>query len=96
MARVIIFALRNVDLDSIPFHSTKNATELTLSPPQQIYIGATARAAIKQAADEHDMSVNLLMIDILTAFFRVLKRDKKLRDELKIHLRATRGLPIED
>jgi len=96
LARIILFALRNVERDSIPFQATKKVTELTLSPPTQVNIGATARAVLKAWAEEEDISVNSLMIHVLTVFFRSLKRNKTLRDQLKLELRATRGLPIPD
>jgi len=96
LARIILFALRNVDRDSIPFQATKKVTDLTLSTAQQVYIGATAHAAVKKWAEEEDISINSLMIHVLTVFFRTLKRNKTLRDELKLELRATRGLPIQD
>jgi len=96
LARIILFALRNVDRDSIPFQATRNITEVTLSTPQQVYVGATARAFLREWADEEDISVNSLMIHVLTTFFRTLKRNKTLRDELKLELRATRGIPIPD
>lgn len=96
MARIILFALRSVDRGDIPFQATKKVTELTLSTPTQANIGATALAALKEWADEEDVSVNSLMIHVLTVFFRTLKRNKSLRDELKLELRTTRGLPIPD
>jgi hypothetical protein len=96
LARIILFALRNVDRGSIPVQATKKVTELTLSTPTQANIGAKALAALKEWADEEDVSVNSLMIHVLTVFFRALKRNKSLRDELKLELRTTRGLPIPD
>jgi hypothetical protein len=96
LARVVLFALHTVDLDQIDFAKTRKVTGLTLSPPQAICIGAKARAALKERAEQEGISVNSLMIDILTVFLRTLKRDKTLREELKLELRTLRGIPITE
>ncbi|AXC16433.1 hypothetical protein ACPOL_7243 (plasmid) [Acidisarcina polymorpha] len=94
LAKVLLFALRHVNRGDIQVSDARRADGLALAAPQMIYIGAKARGELKQWAEEEGVSLNLLMIEILTIFFRDFRRSKQLRDELRSEIKLLRGKPI--
>jgi hypothetical protein len=62
---------------------------MELSNPQLLHVGAEARLALKEWAE--DVSVNAIVISVLEEFFKRLKNSKALREELRLEIRAHRG-----
>jgi hypothetical protein len=64
---------------------------LPLCSPQLLHIGAGARTALREWAEEEGVSVNAIVVSVLEEFFKRLKRSKALREELRLEIRARRG-----
>jgi hypothetical protein len=54
-------------------------------------VGAEARTALREWAEEEGVSVNAIVVSVLEEFFKRLKRSKALREELRLEIRARRG-----
>jgi hypothetical protein len=90
LSRVVLFALRNVDRKDVEIKQTRKAS-LPLSRPQLLHVGAEARAVIRAWAEEESVSVNAIVVSVLDEFFKRLKKNKALREELRLEIRARRG-----
>jgi hypothetical protein len=90
LARIILFALRHVDRKDVEIKQTRKAG-LPLSNPQLLHVGADARSALKDWAEQEGVSVNAIVVSVLEEFFKRLKRSKALREELRLEIRARRG-----
>ena len=90
LATIVLFALRHVDQDSLDIKQTRKAG-LELTRPQLLHVGAEAKAALLKWAESESVSVNAIVVSILDEFFRVFKRSKALREEMRLELRAKRG-----
>jgi hypothetical protein len=90
LARIILFALRHVDRKDVEIKQTRKAG-LPLSNPQLLHVGADARSALKNWAEQEGVSVNAIVVSVLEEFFKRLKRSKALREELRLEIRARRG-----
>jgi hypothetical protein len=56
-----------------------------------LHIGAEARTALREWAEEEGVSVNAIVVSVLEEFFKRLKRSKALKEELRLEIRARRG-----
>jgi len=56
-----------------------------------LHVGAEARTALREWAEEEGVSVNAIVVSVLEEFFKRLKRSKALREELRLEIRARRG-----
>jgi len=90
LATIVLFALKHVDRKSVDIRQTRKAG-LELTRPQLLHIGAGAKAALLKWAESEDVSVNAIVVSVLDEFFRVFKRSKALREEMRLELRARRG-----
>lgn len=90
LSRVVLFALRNVERKDVTIRQTRKAG-LPLSKPQLLHIGAETRSVIRAWAVENGVSVNAIMVSVLEEFFKRLKKSKRLREELRLELKARRG-----
>jgi|SRR5579859_3472212 len=90
LARIVLFALSQVDRDGLEIQQTRKAG-LGLSSPQLLHVGSEARAALKAWAEAEGVSINAIVVSVLEEFFRHLKRNKALREELRLELRAHRS-----
>jgi hypothetical protein len=54
-------------------------------------VGAEARTALREWAEEESVSVNAIVVSVLEEFFKRLKKSKALREELRLEIRARRG-----
>ena len=90
LARIVLFALSQVDRDKVEIQQTRKAG-LELSRPQLLHLGAEARAALRQWAESEGVSINAIVVSVLEEFFKRLKRSKALREELRLELRAHRS-----
>ena len=90
LARIVLFALSNVDQDEVDIQQTRKAG-MDLTNPQLIHVGAEARTKLKEWAEAEGMSVNAIVVSLLDEFFARLKKSKALREELRLELRAHRG-----
>jgi len=90
LSRVVLFALAHVDRKETKITQTRKAG-LPLSNPQLLHIGAEARKALKEWAEEEAVSVNAIVVSVLEEFFRCLKKRKALRTKLKLEMRAHHG-----
>jgi hypothetical protein len=90
LARIVLFAFAHVDKDDVEIKQTRKAG-LPLTNPQLLHVGAEARVALKQWAEEEGVSINAIVVSVLETFFKQLKRSKALREELRLEIRARRG-----
>ena len=90
LATIILFALRHVDQKSVDIRQTRKAG-LELTRPQLLHVGMDAKAALLKWAEAEDVSVNAIVVSVLDEFFRIFRRSKALREEMRLELRARRG-----
>jgi hypothetical protein len=90
LSRVVLFALRHVERKDVAITQTRKAG-LPLSNPQLLHVGAEARSLLRLWAEEESVSVNAIVVSVLESFFKRLKRNKALREELKLDVRGRRG-----
>jgi hypothetical protein len=90
LARIVLFALSHVDKDEVDIQQTRKAG-MDLTNPQLIHVGAEARTKLKEWAEAEGMSVNAIVVSVLDEFFKRLKKNKALREELRLEIRAHRG-----
>lgn len=91
LSRIVLFALAHVDINHVEVRQTRRAG-LDLSRPQLLHLGEGAREGLEQWAGRAGVSVNAIVISVLTVFFAELRKNKNLREELQLELRARRGL----
>jgi hypothetical protein len=91
LARIVLFALRHVDRKDVKILQTRKAG-LSLCSPQLLHVGAEARTALREWAESESVSVNAIVVSVLEEFFGRLKRSKALKEELRLEIRARRGL----
>jgi hypothetical protein len=91
LSRVVLFALSHVERNDVEITQTRKAG-LPLSNPQLLHVGAEARAKLKEWAEEEGVSVNAIVVSVLEEFFKHMKKSKALREELRLEIRARRGL----
>jgi hypothetical protein len=91
LSRVVLFALRHVEKKDVEITQTRKAG-LPLSNPQLLHVGAEARALLRAWSEEEGVSVNAIVVSVLEHFFKRLRRSKALREELRLEVRARRGL----
>src|SRR5262249_40997982 len=90
-----LFALSHVDRKDVEIRQTRKAG-LPLCSQQLLHVGAEARTALREWAEEEGVSVNAIVVSVLEELFRRLKRSKALKEGLKLEIRAKRGfLPSE-
>jgi len=90
LARIVLFALAHVERKDVEIKQTRKAG-LPLTRAQLLHVGAEARLALKAWAEQEGVSVNAIVVSVLDAFFKRLKRSKALREELRLEIRAPRG-----
>ena len=86
LAKIVLFALSHVDRKDVEIQQTRKAG-LPLCSPQLLHIGAEARTALREWAEQEGVSVNAIVVSVLEEFFKRLKRSKALTG------RATAGDP---
>ena len=90
LAKIVLFALDHVGREKVNIMQTRKAG-MELSNPQLLHVGAQARLTLKEWADAERVSVNAVVVSVLEAFFKRLKRSKALREELRREIRGSRG-----
>ena len=90
LARIVLFALSQVDRKDVEIQQTRK-TGLQLCSPQLLHVGAEARTALREWAEDEGVSVNAIVVSVLEEFFKRLRKSKALREELRLELRARRG-----
>jgi hypothetical protein len=90
LSLVILFALDHVP-KTLEIVRTRK-TGLELGRPMLLHIGAKARTLLRDWALAESVSVNAVVLSVLEEFFRLIRRKPKLDEELKLELRARRGI----
>jgi hypothetical protein len=90
LARIVQFALSNVNHDKVEIQQTRKAG-MDLTKPQLLHVGAEARAQLNEWAEGEGVSVNAIVVSVLYEFFARMKKSKALREELRLELREHRG-----
>ena len=75
LAKIVLFALSHVDRKDVEIQQTRKAG-LPLCSPQLLHVGAEARTALREWAEEEGVSVNAIVVSVLEEFFKRLKRAK--------------------
>ena len=57
-----------------------------------VAMGVPELRLAKAAAEEEGVSVNAIVVSVLEKFFKRMKKSKALREELRLEIRARRGL----
>ncbi|MGA8672900.1 MAG: hypothetical protein WB679_23705 [Terracidiphilus sp.] len=91
LSRIVLFAMAHVDPSSVTLIQTRKAG-LGLANPMLLHIGNEARVKLRRWAATHGVSVNAVAVSILEAFFKQLRKNRSLRDELRLGIRAHRSL----
>jgi hypothetical protein len=65
---------------------------MELSNPQLLHVGAEARLKLKDWAEAESVSVNAVVVSVLEECFKRMKKSKAFREELRLEIRANRGL----
>ena len=91
LSRIVLFAMAHVDPGSVTIIQTRKAG-LGLANPMLLHIGNDARVKLRQWAETQGVSVNAVVVSILDAFFKQLRKNRALRDELRLEIRAHRAL----
>jgi len=86
LARIVLFALDHVDRENVEIMQTRKAG-MELSNPQLLHVGAQARLTLKKWAEAESVSVNAVVVSVLEDFFKRLKKNKALREELRQEIR---------
>jgi hypothetical protein len=90
LARIILFALSHVERKEVEIQQTRKAG-LPLCSPQLLHVGVEARTTLREWAEEEGVSVNAIVVSVLEDFFKRLKRNKALREELRQEIRGSRA-----
>ena len=69
LARIVLFALSHVDRKDVEIQQTRKAG-LPLCSPQLLHIGAEARTALREWAEEEGVSVNAIVVSVLGRVFQ--------------------------
>ena len=72
LAKIVLFALSHVDRKDVEIQQTRKAG-LPLCSPQLLHIGAEARTALREWAEQEGVSVNAIVVSVLEEFFKRLK-----------------------
>ena len=90
LSRVVLFALAHVNRKEAKITQTRKAGHSrTLN---FFTIGAEAREALKEWAEEGGVSVNAIVVSVLEEFFRRLKKRRALRTELQLEIEPITAL----
>ena len=90
LAKIVLFALDHVDRKNVEIMQTRKAG-MELSNPQLLHVGAQARLTLKEWAEAEGVSVNAVVVSLLEEFFKRLKKNKALGEELRRKIRVYRG-----
>lgn len=91
LSRIVLFAMAHVDPSSVTLIQTRKAG-LGLANPMLLHIGNDARVKLRKWAETQAVSVNSVVVSMLEKFFKQLRKDRSLRDELRLEIRARRAL----
>jgi hypothetical protein len=91
LSRIVLFAMAHVDPSEVAIIQTRK-TGLGLANPMLLHIGSEARVRLRRWADSEGVSINAIVVSMLEEFFKRLGKSKALREELKLEIRARRGL----
>ena len=69
LAKIVLFALSHVDRKDVEIQQTRKAG-LPLCSPQLLHIGAEARTALREWAEEEGVSVNAIVVSVLGRVFQ--------------------------
>ena len=89
LARIVLFALVHVDRANVEIMQTRKAG-MELSNPQLLHVGVQARLKLKKWAEAEGVSVNAVVVSVLEDFFKHLKKNKALREEIRQEIRGSR------
>ena len=89
LAKIVLFALDRVDRKSVEIMHTRKAG-MEFSNPQLLHVGAQARLTLKEWAEAEGVSGNAIVVSFLEDFFKRLKKNKVLREELRGEIRGSR------
>ena len=91
LSRIVLFAMAHVDQDEVTIVQTRK-TGLGLGNPMLLHIGSEPRVKLREWAEAEGVSVNAIVVSVLEEFFKRLKKSRALKEELRLELRARRGL----
>lgn len=88
---IVLFALDHVNLKNLEIVPTRKVG-LILNRPMILHLGTKVRNDLRNWADSKKASVNSMVLSVLEDFFRRVRSKPKLEEELRMELRARRGL----
>ena len=75
LARIVLFALSHVKRKEVEIQQTRKAG-LPLCSPQLLHVGAEARTALREWAEEEGVSVNAIVVSVLEEFFKTPQEEQ--------------------
>jgi hypothetical protein len=91
LSRIVLFAMSHVDKNDVTIVQTRK-TGLGLGNPMLLHIGSEPRVKLREWSEAEGVSVNAIVVSILEEFFKRLRKSRELKEELRLELRARRGL----
>ena len=91
LSLVVLFALDHVSPKDVEVVKTRK-TGLDLGRPMMLHLGAKVRNDLRNWAESKKASVNSIVLSVLEAFFDRVRSKPKLDEELRMELRARRGI----
>src|SRR5271170_5286128 len=89
LAKIVLFALTHVDREEVEIQQTRKAG-LPLTRPRLLHVGSEARLTLNKWANEEGVSINAIVVSVVEHFFKRLRGNKVLRDELRHEIRGRR------
>lgn len=91
LSRIVLFAMKHVDTKQVEIIKTRK-TGLGLGKPSLLHLGNEARTKLREWSKDEGVSVNAVVVSLLEEFFSRLKKSRALKEELRLEIRARRGV----
>jgi hypothetical protein len=88
---IVLFALDHVNLKDLDIVKTRK-TGLGLGRPMILHLGTKVRNDLRNWAESKKASINSIVLSVLENFFERVRSKPKLDEELRMELRARRGI----
>lgn len=91
LSLVVLFALDHVNRKDVEIIRTRKQG-LEMGRPMMLVVGNKVRNDLKAWAESKKASINAIVMSVLEKFFDLVRSKPKLDEELRMELRARRGL----
>jgi hypothetical protein len=91
LSLVVLFALDHINPKEVEIIRTRKQG-LEMGRPMMLSVGTKVRNDLKAWAESKKASINAVVMSVLEKFFDLVRSKPKLDEELRMELRARRGL----